>query len=131
MPTNMKKTVLLLFILTSIFTISSCKKEDDKTWTKSILKGTWEQIAGTDFVECPEGNNKTIVITEADVTEYYTDEDGCSTDTGESSVYSFNGKVIELVDDTNYEITELTSTNITFDIIYQGYKVETATYTKQ
>jgi hypothetical protein len=130
MPTYMKKTIILLFVLASILAISSCKKENDKTWSKSMLIGTWEQTGGYDFIECPDGNNAKIVFTESNYTEYSTDEDGCVTDFGMSSSYTFNSRIVELVNATSYEINELTSTNLSIDIIFEGYKVGSATYIK-
>lgn len=127
----MKQIVILIFIIASLITISSCKKDEDKNWTKAQLIGTWEQISGTDFVECPEGNNAKIVISESDYTEYTTDEDGCVTEFGMSSNYTFDGKEIVLVNAITLKINALNSTTLTVDIIYANVKVATATYEKQ
>ena len=96
-----------------------------------MLIGSWEQTDGTDFIECPDGNNATLVFTADNYTEYSTDEDGCVTEFGMSSTYTFDGKVIILMNAVSYEISELTSTNLSFDIIFEGYKVGKAVYTKE
>jgi hypothetical protein len=126
----MKKIVILLFVISSIILTSSCKKEDDKTWDKSMLIGSWEQTGGNEFVACPNGDNAKIVFTSNDYTEYSTDEDGCVTEFGLSSNYTFDGKTIVLVNAVSYKITELTATSLSFNIFFEGYSVGEAAYVK-
>jgi hypothetical protein len=126
----MKKiTFIILAILSLLFT-SSCKKDENKTWEKSMLIGSWEQTSGTDFVQCPNGNNAKIKFTESDYTEYSTYDDGCVTDFGLSSTYTFDGKEIVLVNAVSYIITELSATSLSYKIEVDNITIGNATYVK-
>lgn len=132
----MKKINSLLAVLLAAFVFInvSCSKDDDddKSYDKSLLVGTWVQTAGTDFVACPTGDNAKMVITETEVTEYFTTEDGCLQ--GSSSMttdYTFDGKKMDLGLAT-YTIEELNSTTLKVKIAYiLGGGSVSATYTKK
>jgi hypothetical protein len=83
-------TVIFLFIGVS------CSKDEVKTFEKSKILGTWVQSSGDDLVACPDGDNATIEITETKYTEYAVDDAGCSTSSGFSFEYTFDGRNIDI-----------------------------------
>lgn len=106
----MKQTALYLtlFMLTTL--LLSCSKEDDpKSWDQSLLLGKWEQTGGSNFIACPDGNNKWIEFTESDYTMTFINDEGCATGLPMTIEYQFDGRFIT-TEFVNYEIYKLNET---------------------
>jgi len=130
----MKNVKNLFFIICLIAVSVSCKKSDDeKTYEKSQLLGTWKQTAGgTDFMACPSGLNRKIVITDAEMKDYATNDTGCTSDSYLTYDYTFDGKKLTIESGViSMQIVELTATTLKVNTSFIIGGSQSETYTKQ
>lgn len=130
----MRKVYSVLLALAAVVVLNvSCSKDDeDKTYDKAQLIGTWEQTAGVDFVACPDGDNAKMVISDSEIKEYSTNDAGCSGTSYASYEYTFDGKKMDVMSGlVTYTIVELNATTLKINISTILGGSESATYTKQ
>ncbi|ALO15134.1 hypothetical protein L21SP5_01486 [Salinivirga cyanobacteriivorans] len=111
----MKKTVLIL--LTLVFAIAACEKEDEKTYDQTDLYGTWKQI--TPYPAEEDHDSAFHIFTE---TEYEIKTYSNGYPTSFTFEYTFDGKSFKYnlgVDITN-KINTLTSTKLDFTMSAMG-----------
>jgi len=98
---------LLGLVFFSLIFVSSCKKDEaEPQFEKADLIGVWEQIGGTDFVACPDGNNALIEIAETEIELGGVNENGCNSG-ALSAEYEFkNGNTFD-ADLFQFKVTAL------------------------
>jgi hypothetical protein len=129
-----KFNTLFALLLAAIisFNVSCSKDDDEKTYEKSLLLGTWMQTAGDDFVACPAGDNAKMIITETEIKDYFASENGCSSISYATYDYTFDGKKMTVESGlATYIIEDLNSTTLKIKITSILGGSTSATYTKK
>jgi hypothetical protein len=103
----MRKITLALFGL-FLLLATSCKKDDaEPQFELADLIGVWEVIGGTDFVNCPTGDNEEVDITSTNIRIGSADENGCSSISSISNDYEFvNGNTFQ-TEGFEFKVTSL------------------------
>jgi hypothetical protein len=131
----MKKLNLLYAIALTALAISCGKDDEDPTYKKADLIGTWEQTATT---VPDDGSNDDCTTSKEEVQFTETKMTFISTcDDSSGSIeldYAFDNKrtvTFELIADGKMVIQQLNSTTLKVDAFYNGQKAGTVTYKKE